>query len=488
MGEFAAALFVKTKSKKSVKTALAEILTRQGRGLELSIGTAGGGWLVIWQVEPGSLLPLLGAAKELSMLAPTLTYHLYDSDSTTFELYAEGKRAARITTGLDARIVKSRKWELAVRSLDDFFDAIEDSEEESDSLETLGPHFGFTAEALEAGGEEVWLGVPPPPTEPLPTGPARLERIATSGNFAVRRVGQEHRVSISARNRGGAFGSLRVEITGDALALVTPLVVRVERLHNQVRREWPAGKTEIDIENAGIAAAGTLTLWVHFLVRSGGEGDLRVTCTAPDDAPLVADAHLEIEANEALARKPLRATGDRHREAFDVLASDAYLSALVVYTCEPEQAAAYARELAALAEVAVFGAPVAGKDPSLPSTIVSTTSREKRDALFTAIDASFRRGHVLQATLISWGRAPTTLSSTAYENAVGILEGKDLTRRSWVSRFLRVVGEDTVWLGDAFAPGGLVIEVGGREKRAAVEEELASLLPSASDRRSAFTG
>jgi hypothetical protein len=103
--------------------------------------------------------------------------------------------------------------------------------------------------------------------------------------------------------------------------------------------------------------------------------------------------------------------------------------------------------------------------------------------------------------LVSWGRAPS-LATTPYEKAVGI-EGKDATRRSWVTRYLRVVGDDTVWIGGPMmthlpeaaraaldrgalacedrGSGALVVTVGGRDRRTGVEAVLEALLPSAAD-------
>jgi hypothetical protein len=148
-----------------------------------------------------------------------------------------------------------------------------------------------------------------------------------------------------------------------------------------------------------------------------------------------------------------------------------------------------------------FGAPCGPPDASLPAVVVSVAPGRARDALFAAIERGAARGLILQATLASWGDAPS-LAMTPYEKAVGI-EGKDVTRESWVTRYLRVVGDDTVWLGPPIAArlpedakaglqsaaarcgelprGGLSVTVGGRARRSSVEQALRALLPSAAD-------
>lgn len=148
-----------------------------------------------------------------------------------------------------------------------------------------------------------------------------------------------------------------------------------------------------------------------------------------------------------------------------------------------------------------FGAPVAGADPSLPAVVLSVPTGEVRDALHAAIEGAVARGLILQATLASWASAPD-LVATPYEKAVGI-GGKDVTRESWVMRYLRAVGEDTIWIGaplvvrlseparkalvsaaagcEELASGALAVTVGGRERRSAVEEAFEALLPAAAD-------
>jgi hypothetical protein len=124
--------------------------------------------------------------------------------------------------------------------------------------------------------------------------------------------------------------------------------------------------------------------------------------------------------------------------------------------------------------------------------------RRGRNAIGRGVVA---RWLILQATLGSWGRAPS-LAATPYEKPVGI-EGKDATRRSWVTRYLRVVGDGKVWIGgpmmthlpeaarvvldrsalacEARGSGALVVAVGGRDSRTGVEAALEALLPSAAD-------
>lgn len=611
MGDFTRALLTRggPKSRAQVRAALerfaggiALVPARKGEPAdrEMVIADGRGGWTLVID-SSGDLEPMalsIGAA----LGTTTVTCALYDGDTTELSLYADGKRIAGVATGENAKIVRRRAWADALGpgiSLERFYEELERLRDEGDAIDELAPLLGCAASALR--GLEPDIGAitrlrfrlrERPRWEKAGEGPGRLDELMPTRVSASLLVGQRHRVMLGGNNRGGAFRGLRIEIGGDAIArgLLVPTVVRVDVAVNRdggqrIELPPPASESErvVAIADVIVSAgrverptsselrepgaklafhAGHLELFVDAVARAPGTGNLRVTCYPSAEAGSGGVVHEGLIIVEPAAWRPLRAESDEHTPAFDVLASERFTSAVVVYDCARDVAAEHARELFAvafaehrsrrlegrtideysastrfdadrtdaLAEamrnariVAVepttpsainpfasemtaepsawFGAPVAGDDPSAPTAVVSVPFGKARDALHAAIERGVASGLILQATLGSWGQAPSVVG-TPYEKAVGI-EGKDATRRSWVTRYLRAVGDDMVWIGapmithlpesarsalergatacETLASGALVVTVGGREMRPAVENTLEALLPSAAD-------
>lgn len=567
---------------------------------EIVIANAGGGWTLVigWTT---ALEAMALAVSNAIADATTLTCSLYDGDTTELALFANGKRVAKIATGQDAKIRSNKAWAKALAtgtSLDDFFDELERLRDEGDVIDALAPMLGCSANALRGAEPEVGTITrlrfrlrERPRWEKSAEGPGKLdelEAMPVSGSSV--RVGERHRSGIGGNNRGGAFHGLRIEIGGDAVArgLLVPTSVRVDASMQsddgeRIELDPPSRGSEsvMTVANITVSAgrverptsgemrepgasqasrAGFISLAIDAIARAPGTGTLHIK-VSPADGSSGFECE-EIVVVEPAILRPLRARPDEHSPALDILASNRFTSALVVYDCARDVAADHARELFAiiLADpshgfegritdatggvtsldpnqeemlahamrsapiVAVdskaplvvnpftkdfsahpsarFGAPVSGNDPSAPTAIVSVPFGTARDALHAAIARGIERGLILQASLGSWGEAPSIVS-TPYEKAVGI-DGKHATRKSWVTRYLRVVGDDTVWIGaplaahlskaaraaveqratcETLTSGALVITVGGRDKRRAVEEALEALLPTASDFR-----
>jgi len=382
-------------------------------------------------------------------------------------------------------------------------------------------------------------------------------RLEISGDAIVRGllVPTGARVDVAPTREGGQRLDLSPPIgASERVVAVADVMISAGRV------ERPTS-TELAEPGASLAFhAGYLELFVDFVAREPGTGTLRVACYPSTEAVSGGVVHEELVVVAPAAWRPLRAPSDEHTPAFDDLASDRLTSAVVVYDCSRDVAADHAKELFAVAfaerrslegetfdasgratrfdahredalteairsarivavkptaptsidpfaparipePCAWFGAPVLGDDPSALTAVVSVPSGGAREGLHAAIERGVARGLILQATLVSWGRAPS-LATTPYEKAVGI-EGKDATRRSWVTRYLRVVGDDTVWIGgpmmthlpeparaaldrgalacEARGSGALVVTVGGRDRRTGVEAALEALLPSAAD-------
>lgn len=110
----------------------------------------------------------------------------------------------------------------------------------------------------------------------------------------------------------------------------------------------------------------------------------------------------------------------------------------------------------------------------------------------------------LQGFLTRWGLANSTLDMTLYEQAVGI-QGSESMLRAWSERYLRAIGNDTLWLGpelrkhidqsteDGLAALGHFTDAGryvcielvndDNEGVMRLEKHLAALLPTAEDAR-----
>jgi hypothetical protein len=119
--------------------------------------------------------------------------------------------------------------------------------------------------------------------------------------------------------------------------------------------------------------------------------------------------------------------------------------------------------------------------------------REAWSALLArAMDAGGAQGVLLRS-----GWTPAMPEHTAYETACGI-DGRATTTRAWVARWVRVPGNDRLWLGPALAARlgaeararlaeiadvearseGLAIALREPAQAGALEEALAELLPS----------
>ncbi|APR82840.1 Hypothetical protein A7982_08189 [Minicystis rosea] len=71
-----------------------------------------------------------------------------------------------------------------------------------------------------------------------------------------------------------------------------------------------------------------------------------------------------------------------------------------------------------------------------------------RTALIEILDEAMRDLDGVQATLACWSERLGIVDSTSYERAAGV-HGHGVTRASWATRWLRAVGNDTLWLGPA---------------------------------------
>jgi len=69
-----------------------------------------------------------------------------------------------------------------------------------------------------------------------------------------------------------------------------------------------------------------------------------------------------------------------------------------------------------------------------------------RTTLHSIVDEAMRDLGGLQGFLTRWGLANSTLDTTLYEQAIGI-QGPECMHRVWSERYLRAVGNDTLWLG-----------------------------------------
>lgn len=141
-----------------------------------------------------------------------------------------------------------------------------------------------------------------------------------------------------------------------------------------------------------------------------------------------------------------------------------------------------------------------GRAPTLMASLDGPPDElpQRRERLTTLIDALARRGVVLQATLHRTGWTPSSfVDHTPYETACGISHGVSV-RRSWCERWLRVPGDDRLWLSPSLVAHvdraalealGELDAVGptsrftarDRAQVAALEAALAPILPSAED-------
>lgn len=122
--------------------------------------------------------------------------------------------------------------------------------------------------------------------------------------------------------------------------------------------------------------------------------------------------------------------------------------------------------------------------------------RAARELLIEIVDEWMTRSQGLQGLIGEWQSSPS-IESTAYERVCGI-HGKVTSRRSWLTRFLRGVTDDWIWLGEdllchldqnGLAAVAEVVKVGtGIRVRLRsgsslhdLESALANVLPSESD-------
>ena len=69
-----------------------------------------------------------------------------------------------------------------------------------------------------------------------------------------------------------------------------------------------------------------------------------------------------------------------------------------------------------------------------------------RDLLVKLLDEFVNRARGVQALVGRWGWQPVTLDTTPYESACGV-HGQCTLLRSWLTRYLRGVTDDWIWLG-----------------------------------------
>lgn len=127
-----------------------------------------------------------------------------------------------------------------------------------------------------------------------------------------------------------------------------------------------------------------------------------------------------------------------------------------------------------------------------------------RATLQVIMDEAMRDFAGLQGFLTRWGLANSTLDMTLYEQAVGI-QGAESMLRAWSERYLRAIGNDTLWLGpelrkhiDQAAEKGLAsfgkyadegrfvrIELANQtnDEVSRLEKHLAALLPTSEEAR-----
>lgn len=139
---------------------------------------------------------------------------------------------------------------------------------------------------------------------------------------------------------------------------------------------------------------------------------------------------------------------------------------------------------------------VDGLDEALVQTI--------RTTLQDIVDEAMTNLGGLQGFLTFWGLANSTLDMTLYEQAVGI-QGPESMLRAWSERYLRAIGNDTLWLGpelrkhidqsteDGPAAFGHFTDAGSyvrieianndNENVSRLEKHLAALLPTAEQAR-----
>jgi hypothetical protein len=146
------------------------------------------------------------------------------------------------------------------------------------------------------------------------------------------------------------------------------------------------------------------------------------------------------------------------------------------------------------------------EDQRVVALRVSTTDLERVPTWRARIDAAAERSELLQAALYLTGPVGESLDVTAYEQACGAAHGVT-TLRDWAERWVRVPGDQGLWLGpsllahlddaahEALSEVASVASVGEclrvvlseRQRLDDLEHALAAFLPSRDDGRKAMT-
>lgn len=197
--------------------------------------------------------------------------------------------------------------------------------------------------------------------------------------------------------------------------------------------------------------------------------------------------------------------GSRWERLRSELASSAAVELSSMHADDPDVAAAWRSNGAAFGGSVIGSQSADPEDSECPTLALWCDVRDGSDARLAALrellvqlmDDCIKDDRALQALVGCWNWTPSSLESTPYEIACGI-HGQCTLQRSWLTRFIRGVTRDALWLGPALTdridrdaldtvadvrPVGDGVRIDIRETAPldALEEALATLLPEEGD-------